>query len=773
MVDGTEYEDGDTVVVKGGASNVYIISVADENYENATATLTGETDKDGNDIIAVSGNRFSVISSGKLTITVTVPDTDLEKTITLNFKVETSIDLKDKDVAMSYTGGTGAKFSDEYKALVEETKIFPGTKDEDGKDMTADKAFELYGIENGDFDKLWAVLEGKMTLNLPVKNTNGDSVSTNTTSEVRGAYLKMGVGDTVTLTGFTKYNTTSKTMEKYDTTDTVEYVSENSSIVAVDRKTGVITAKQQQPNENNPIKIMIFVNGDYVAYCEVQVSGENDSISFSANDGTTEYANLGGETMYSGTYSTEVRAGESQAASLYAFRNEFQNKDAIQSVSLKTANGKAPNVNSIMIDGTDVYYFYDANTGNLYYVITNETGVGSFKVALPSSSLSPFNMKVLDADQYKENAVVPAGALTVEINGVKATDRDTKTNPELNAYLEEGQVLNIADIASVEGVDSANVAVSVSDNANVTYKAVQGTITAGKFTDDNFNNAATVTISYGDKVKDPDNYREVVVNVTIVNPVAVKNDADVNGGTIYAKSITTEVLSAVTPALSKAVDKDGNADVTSSSLVNDGTPANAWTYSVDNEDMVTVAKDGSKIDLNSDYKAKAGDKVTITATHAQGYTVSWTIEIVEKDPAVGKYRLANTTMTIANTETSIKSRAFDSLIEATDVPSGCTVGFTIVGNADGVDGMYYVDADGVAQNGDSSVDASAIKLVEEDGGLYTLSGFRTAAYSTETAGKSYAIKVKPVVYDANGIVIAEGTTEITLTITYAATVVGP
>ena len=308
-----------------------------------------------------------------------------------------------------------------------------------------------------------------------------------------------------------------------------------------------------------------------------------------------------------------------------------------------------------------------------------------------------------------------------------------------------------------------------------------GTLTTCQLTDEQYKNSSVVTFTYGDG----DNKQTVSIRVHIVTGAVIpsawsEGNPDISGGTDYVTpDIFTQIIDAYTLneylingnggfQLSDSLDEDGNPSCDKKAFYpKSSDPKDLdWKLSVDNKDMLTIDSDGG-LKMATGYVPKAGDKVTVTGTHKQGFTVSLTLVIVDEMPTAEQYMLAkNTTITVAESETSINTDRGLELIKATNIPESCTVGFVVAGGT-----MCYKDAYGNLSNPDAPVDATQIKLTEtEEEGIYKLGGIRTAGWTADKAGNTYSLKVVPVIYNANGNIIQKDTSKsITVNVTYQIT----
>ena len=729
-----EYSDGDTVVVEG--TDVYSVSVSDENYDVEVA-LAGSKDKDGKDAVRVNGTNFVCNSDGKLTITVTVPDTDLKKVITLNVKKVKTIESNVKKLVIGYNSGNGAEYSDEYKSFSEgiQKDIYNS-----GKTIDPEKA-----------DEYWAELEGKAAKFADTNDCN-----------VEGTYSKItvSVGGTATIAGFfdvTKTGDDGKFV-KYDTTDTVTYMSTDSNSVDVDANGTITGIKSTITNTisggvDNPVQVLVIVGGKSVTSFYVTVTEDtsaNATVEASGSTYVKDSNHISSNYDYAveGKYVANVSAGS--VPSLNSLK-EAVGEENIKSVTFKNADGSA--VKDLKVYDNEytnnVIYFVNSTTGTVYYAITNAKGIGEF-------STDHGRVMVLDMEQAKATAVIPEGAITVTINGVKSTSEDEDVN---TVYVTEGTTFTLADIAKVQGVTNPTITVENSDKGtdtqNVSYDALTKTFTVNDLTDKNSgkNNEETITFSY--KVSEKDT-RTVSVKFVTVKPALQANPyekgfTDINGSTIFVEKteMTTEKLAGLAKPVYaiNADNKDG-----STNLENAIEPKEAGKITSSNEKIVAIdEKTGITVDKN--YKAEAGDTVTLTYTFEQGQTVSYTIEVVDKLPTVAKNSMVEDTYKYGKDNEGYQANiTFAGLVKAYNIPDGAelVVNVESVGTSDNVTYM-----NGKEQVNDKGYTVSAVDIALESAGnnSYTLTGIEVGAKDKVAADTKITFTVSVV--DADGNVISK------------------
>lgn len=718
-----EYEDGDTVVVKDG--EVASVSVSDENYDVEVA-LAGSKDADGKDAVRVNGTNFQYISDGKLTITITVPGTDLKKVITLNVKKVKTLDDKDmapKLVVGFSAGSSGVEISDEFKEYMEDlyTGIneFPATPEE--------------------WEEYWAKQETKPGSFVKTDKTTDPNVKANAEK-----VLGLNVGESATIAGFFDGTTIDKedTLEKYDTTDTPTYMSTNNNVATVDNN-GTITAVKA-----GEAKIYVVVNGAMISNFDVIVTdAPSEDVIIEA---TKAYRTVGGSVeIAEGKYVTGVSEGET--ISLNSLKDAV-GEENIRTLTFKNVDGSSvKNLELKKSETKGVIYFVDKTTGTVYYAITNTKGEGTIVVNDSTNT----RIQVLDIEQSKASFVVPTGAITVTINGVKSTSEDE--DGIKTVYVTEGTTFTLADIAKVQGVTNPTITVENSDNGtdtqNVSYDALTKTFTVNELTDKNSgtNNAETITFSY--KVSNSDTRTVKVEFITVKPALKVtkaygidKNDIDINGGTYYVAKdeIAANDPNNVTPVYVKAVDEDGNIDI-------DDVKTDEYKVTSSDEKKVTVGTDGKTLTVVANYKPVAGDTVTLTYTFEQGQTVSYTIEVVDALPTVAKNSMVEDTYKYAEGKEGYQANiTFAGLVKANNIPDGAKLVVDVVKDTT-TDNVTYMDGKKQVNDTDYTVSAVDIALESAGNNSYTLTGIELGAKDKVADNTQITFTVSVV--DADGNVI--------------------
>lgn len=731
-----EYEDGDTVVVEG--TDVYSVSVSDENYDVEVA-LEGSKDADGKDAVRVNGTNFQHIADGKLTITITVPGTDLKKVITLNVKKVKTLDDKDmapKLVVGFSAGSSGVEISDEFKEYMEDlyTGIneFPATPEE--------------------WEEYWAKQETKPGSFVKTDKTTDPDVKANAKT-----VLGLNVGESATIAGFFDGTTIDKedTLEKYDTTDTPTYMSTNNNVATVDNN-GTITAVKA-----GEAKIYVVVNGAMISNFDVIVTdAPSEDVIIEA---TKAYRTVGGSVeIAEGKYVTGVSEGET--ISLNSLKDAV-GEENIRTLTFKNVDGSSvKNLELKKSETKGVIYFVDKTTGTVYYAITNTKGEGTIVVNDSTNT----RIQVLDIEQSKASFVVPTGAITVTINGVKSTSEDE--DGIKTVYVTEGTTFTLSDIVKVQGVTNPTVTVENSDKGedtqNVSYDALTKTFTVNDLTKENsVGNAAGETITFSYKVSNTDT-RTVKVNVVTVKPALQANpygygETDVNGSTVFVEIKEVEgkktiELPAAKPVYAVNADnEDGSTNFTNVKTVEDGKVTSS------DEKIVTIGKTG--IELAKNYKPEAGDTVTLTYTFEQGQTVSYTIEVVDALPTVAKNSMVDDYFKYTDkTGTGYQANvAFTGLVKAYDIPDGAELVVDVLEDGTSENVTYM---DGKKQVNDTGYTVSAVDIALESAGnnSYTITGIAVGAKDKVKEDTKIAFTVSVV--DADGNVITKTENPITVTI---------
>ena len=527
----------------------------------------------------------------------------------------------------------------------------------------------------------------------------------------------------------------------YDTTDTVTYLSLNESVATVD-KDGVITAVGKEKDHTS---ILVMVNGKKISTFDVTITAGSTTAIVEAD--TVYVKNANGYTV-DGTYVTKTSEGK---ANSLAGLGDAKN---VKSVKLKNADGSKLKELGEVTNVKGVLYFADANTNTVYYVITSEEGVGSFTVA-------GVNVTVLDMEQFKANRVIPTGTIKFEMNGVKATSKTPAGKP---VYVTEGTTFALSDILKVEGVTNPTITVTNDDEGskaqNVSYDALTKTFTvnelteenSGKDEDDEDKNAETITFTYE---VSKDDKRTVSVEFITVKPALEANPyeqgfTDINGSTIFVekdKMTTVNLAGLAKPVYAiNADNKDGSTNLTDAI-----TPTEAGKITSSNEKIVAIDEKTGEITVAKNYKAEAGDTVTLTYTFEQGQTVSYTIEVVDTLPTPVENGLGTNKFEYPDNNKQGQMISFNNIVK-TDValPAGCEL---VVDVDAATSGNVTYMKDGKPENNNGTVDATGIQLTATGNNRYTLEGIEVGPAENVAANTQITFTVSVV--DADGNVISK------------------
>ena len=360
------------------------------------------------------------------------------------------------------------------------------------------------------------------------------------------------------------------------------------------------------------------------------------------------------------------------------------------------------------------------------------------------------------------NSLNKSEALTVNIKGVTATAKDsTEMTADGTVYLTEGETLSLSDIVKVAGVESPKITVkslkhdistryveASDEEKNVDYDPLTQTFTArGVRVIGSKQTGRAISFTY--KATDGTT-RTVNVEIEIVKPVAfLKQDEckkigymtareDLNGEKIYIQK-TANILDIgdfvkAIPALATLFNEDGSIYILNENANNHtiNEPSD-WSFSVDNKKMLNV-KSGSSEDTISwadGYRlseAKAGDTVTVTAKHKQGFEVSYTLVIADALPQISKSGMGTDTFKYPSDNKDNQFITFDNIIDVTDLPEDWKVVLYVWGASGNV---KYADVfnTGETLNEQGTVDATGIKIVKGSNGHYSVSGIEVATAS--------------------------------------------
>lgn len=727
-IGGTEYSDGDKFIAETGG--IYSVEVTDAENE-ITFSLTGSKDNEDNNLVRVNESRFEVLANGTLTVTVKASDGQ-EKTITLNVVTEKHIEgLTDFYIGFNYSDFYMA--DDCYENILEMYKLY----------------FENGIISEEDFNLA--------KLQLEIQNKFGDIFSVSSIMEI--PY----VGDEIQITDFLKLNE-DNTVEPYGITDKVTYKSSDESKVYASED-GKIVAKGVT---TEPVEILMFVDGKVVNRFKATVEKEqSERVLTDTSARIITGDNFG--TAVESKYIDGVNSG------IVLSLNELKNAVGEENVNY-ISYGKADGTNLKFTDNfisnaeqfakdKGLLMFIDESNTTIYYAMTNPQGYINTQIPLNDSNGTLFEkrIEILDMEQLRKyyNSLNKSEALTVNIKGVTATAKDsTEMTADGTVYLTEGETLSLSDIVKVAGVESPKITVkslkydnstqgyveASDEEKNVDYDPLTQTFTArGYVLGSEQISISTVSFTY--KATDGTT-RTVNVKIEIVKPVAfLKQDEckeigymtvreDLNGEKIYIQK-TANILDIgdfvkAIPALATVFNEDGSIYILNEDANNHtiNEPSD-WSFSVDNKKMLNV-KSGSSEDTISwadGYslsEAKAGDTVTVTAKHKQGFEVSYTLVIADTLPQVSKSGMGTDTFKYPSDNKGNQFITFDNIVDVTNLPEDWRVVPCIYEASDNV---KYKNLSDEILNEQGTVDATGIKIVKGSNGHYSVSGIEVATAS--------------------------------------------
>lgn len=742
-IGGTEYRDGDKFIAETGG--IYSVEVTDAENE-ITFSLTGSKDNEDNNLVRVSENRFEVLADGTLTVTVKASDGQ-EKTITLNVVIEKHIEgLTDFYIGFSYSDS--GMSNEYYETTLERYELY----------------FENGMISEEDFNSVKLLFE--------VQNKFGDMLSVSSVMEI--PY----VGDEIQITNFLKVNE-DNTVEPYGITDKVTYKSSDESKVYASED-GKIVAKGVT---TEPVEILMFVDGKVVNRFKATVEKEQSERILTDTSARIIAGNNFGAAV-------ESKYGDGVNSGIVLSLNELKSavgEENVNYISYRKADGTNLKFTDNFISNAEQFakyngllMFIDESNTTIYYAMTNPQGYINTQIPLNDSNGILFEqyLEILDMEQLRKyyNSLNKSEALTVNIKGVTATAKDsTEMTADGTVYLTEGETLSLSDIVKVAGVESPKITVkslkhdistryveASDEEKNVDYDPLTQTFTArGVRVIGSKQTGRAISFTY--KATDGTT-RTVNVEIEIVKPVAfLKQDEckkigymtareDLNGEKIYIQK-TANILDIgdfvkAIPALATLFNEDGSIYILNENANNHtiNEPSD-WSFSVDNKKMLNV-KSGSSEDTISwadGYslsEAKAGDTVTVTAKHKQGFEVSYTLVIADTLPQVSKSGMGTDTFKYPSDNKDNQFITFDNIVDVTNLPEDWKVVPYVWGASDNVNYL------GKTPDGQETVDATGIKIVKGSNGHYSVSGIEVATAS-KVEQETY-IDVVFVVFDKAG-----------------------
>lgn len=742
-IGGTEYSDGDKFIAETGG--IYSVEVTDAENE-ITFSLAGSKDNEDNNLVRVNESRFEVLADGTLTVTVKASDGQ-EKTITLNVVTEKHIEgLTDFYIGFNYSDFYMA--DDCYENILEMYKLY----------------FENGIISEEDFNSA--------KLQLEIQNKFGDIFSVSSIMEI--PY----VGDEIQITDFLKLNE-DNTVEPYGITDKVTYKSSDESKVYASED-GKIVAKGVT---TEPVEILMFVDGKVVNRFKATVEKEQSERVLTDTSARIIAGNNFGAAVES-KYIDGVNSG------IVLSLNELKNavgEENVNYISYRKADGTNLKFTDNFISNAEQFakdkgllMFIDESNTTIYYAMTDPKGYINTQIPLNDSNgtLSEQYLEILDMEQLRKyyNSLNKSEALTVNIKGVTATAKDsTEMTADGTVYLTEGETLSLSDIVKVAGVESPKITVkslkhdistryveASDEEKNVDYDPLTQTFTArGVRVIGSKQTGRAISFTY--KATDGTT-RTVNVEIEIVKPVAfLKQDEckkigymtareDLNGEKIYIQK-TANILDIgdfvkAIPALATLFNEDGSIYILNENANNHtiNEPSD-WSFSVDNKKMLNVksGSSGDTISWADGYslsEAKAGDTVTVTAKHKQGFEVSYTLVIADALPQISKSGMGTDTFKYPSDNKGNQFITFDNIIDVTNLPEDWKVVPYVYEASDNVNYL------GKTPDGQETVDATGIKIVKGSNGHYSVSGIEVATAS-KVEQETY-IDVVFVVFDKAG-----------------------
>lgn len=761
-IGGTEYKDGDKFIAETGG--IYSVEVTDAENE-ITFSLAGSKDNEDNNLVRVNESRFEVLADGTLTVTVKASDGQ-EKTITLNVVTEKHIEgLTDFYIGFNYSDFYMA--DDCYENILEMYKLY----------------FENGIISEEDFNSA--------KLQLEIQNKFGDIFSVSSIMEI--PY----VGDEIQITDFLKLNE-DNTVEPYGITDKVTYKSSDESKVYASED-GKIVAKGVT---TEPVEILMFVDGKVVNRFKATVEKEqSERVLTDTSARIITGDNFG--TAVESKYIDGVNSG------IVLSLNELKNavgEENVNYISYRKADGTNLKFTDDFISNAEQFakdngllMFIDESNTTIYYAMTNPQGYINTQIPLNDSNGTLFEkrIEILDMEQFRKyyNSLNKSEALTVNIKGVTATAKDsTEMTADGTVYLTEGETLSLSDIVKVAGVENPKITVknlcystltqgyveASDEEKNVDYDPLTQTFTARGVYVLGSEQTDISTVSFTYKATDGTT-RTVNVKIEIVKPVAflkqneykkigyIETYEDLNGEKIYIPKTADisdigDFVKAI-PAVVNTFNEYGRIHQGSHKeseiykfVVNE--PSD-WSFSVDNKKMLNV-KSGSSEDTISwadGYslsEAKAGDTVTVTAKHKQGFEVSYTLVIADTLPQISKSGIGTDTFKYPSDNKGNQFITFGNIIDVTDLPEDWRVVPYVYGTSDNVNYL------GKTPDGQETVDATGIKIVKGSNGHYSVSGIEVATAS-KVEQETY-INIIVVVFDKVGNLVGGSLEPIKLSI---------
>ncbi len=429
-------------------------------------------------------------------------------------------------------------------------------------------------------------------------------------------------------------------------------------------------------------------------------------------------------------------------------------KKASDNVGYINANGEKQNVSRMTVDATGIEVVKETNGR---YSISGIQVASAYKVQADTSITVGF--KVFDADgneitvNYDNIELSVKGeqeSISVTIKGETVTDYGSGANEEMTVYVRENIAFlssNIVNIKSASGKTIDDIKITNSDEGkktqNVKYNSVTGTFKVLGLTEKNSgnNNIDTLTFSY---TTGNNEERKVTVNMVTVMPELKEKNSDRTYSRVYDRFLCTlddiKNGNLPIPTFLTSVDKNGRY------ILDEDIP---WDeFLIESFDKTKLKVNGKT--LTATENLKVGDEVEVGYAYKQ-YYLCCKICIVEAVPTVSK----NPSST---TETKIKSTdkepiKFEDIFQTSNIPDGWTLYFQITDSdilyKDLRSGVYYNN------NINSPIDATDIKLIKGEKGLYSLGNIKCSSYALLEDGKRYSLTGYVILCDEDNTIMKE------------------
>ena len=426
-------------------------------------------------------------------------------------------------------------------------------------------------------------------------------------------------------------------------------------------------------------------------------------------------------------------------------------KKASDNVGYIDEKGNKQNVSDMTVDATGLEIVEGVNK---HHSISGIQVASAYKV--PADTSITVGFKVFDADgnrvrgNYEDIELSVKGeqeSISVTIRGETVTDYGSGANEEMTVYLRESEIFKLSDIVNIKSVSGKtidDIKVTNSDEGketqNVKYDSSTATFKFLGLTEKNSgnNNIDTLTFSY---TTGNNEERKVTVNMVTVMPELKEKNSDRTYSRVYDRFLCTlddiKNGNLPIPTFITSVDKNGRY------ILNEDIPWNEFL--IESFDKTKLKVNGKT--LTATENLKVGDEVEVGYAYKQ-YYLCCKICIVEAVPTVSQNPSKIGTKIKSTDKEPIK---FEDAFQTSNIPDGWTLYFQITDSDTKYKELLY----DCVYNIDSPIDATEIKLIKGENGLYSLGNIKFSSYDLLEDGRQYKLTGYVLLCDKNGNIMKE------------------